>query len=211
MLPIGHAERMEEIRDIAANYSLQNIYNEDGSGLLFRMGPNHTYLLREEDRSSTRGTSLQKQKHRLTVVFCTNADGSHIFCSAIHWLVCISNSFPWKSECQRVVLVSEVNVDGFSWFRNLAEMVVIEHLPANTTATNQSLNQGLITVTHPFSPFPLFLYLSLPFNLFPFLSFDFTCKLRKIDSNGIALLLHYLRCLVHYLYSRKQCMRYCTG
>ena len=50
--------RMEEIRSIAAEYSLDNIYNQDESGLFYRMGPNRTYLGKDETRSSARGTSF---------------------------------------------------------------------------------------------------------------------------------------------------------
>eukprot|EP00171_Calliarthron_tuberculosum_P000673 IDg673t1 len=41
------------------------------------MGPNRTYLSREEVRSDVRGTDFQKYKQRITTVFCVNADGSH--------------------------------------------------------------------------------------------------------------------------------------
>ena len=61
-------ERMKEIRSIAAEYSLDNIYNQDESGLFHRTGPNRTYLGKDERRSSARGTSLQKYSGRLIVV-----------------------------------------------------------------------------------------------------------------------------------------------
>ena len=71
-------ERMEEIRSIAAEYSLDNIYDQNESGLFYRMGPNRTYLGKDETRSSARGTSFQKYKERLTVVFGANASGTHV-------------------------------------------------------------------------------------------------------------------------------------
>ena len=69
---------MEEIRRIAAEYSLDNIYNQDEPCLFYRMGPNRTYLGKDETRSSARRTSFQKYKERLTVVFGVNASGTHI-------------------------------------------------------------------------------------------------------------------------------------
>ena len=37
-----------------------------------------TYLTRDEDRSTTRGTEMQKHKSRVSIVMCVNADGSHV-------------------------------------------------------------------------------------------------------------------------------------
>eukprot|EP00171_Calliarthron_tuberculosum_P001982 IDg1982t1 len=65
------------IREISKEYQLRNIYNEDESGLLFRMGPSRTYLAHDELRSAVHGTDFQKYKQRITVVFCVNADGCH--------------------------------------------------------------------------------------------------------------------------------------
>ena len=42
------------------------------------MGPNRTYLGRDETRSSVRGTSFQNYKERLTEIFGANASGTHI-------------------------------------------------------------------------------------------------------------------------------------
>ncbi len=41
------------------------------------MGPRYSYLSPAETRKTVRGTELQKQKARITVVLCVNADGSH--------------------------------------------------------------------------------------------------------------------------------------
>ena len=77
-LPLGHAERLEEIRNIVFQYSMANVYNVDESGLFHRCGPSRTYLMQNEQRETTRGTSFQKHKNRVTVTLCVNADGSHI-------------------------------------------------------------------------------------------------------------------------------------
>ena len=77
-LPVDASARMQEIRDITSEYELKNIYNMDESALFYRMGPRQTYLTDDEDRNTTRGTDLQKHKRRVSIVMCTNADGSHI-------------------------------------------------------------------------------------------------------------------------------------
>ena len=76
-LPEEHRERIEEIKSIATQYKLSNIYNQDESGLFYRLCQNRSYLSRSEYRSGARGSCLQKAKQRLTVSFCTNCDGSH--------------------------------------------------------------------------------------------------------------------------------------
>ncbi len=78
MLPERHEERMEEIRGVMAGYTLNNIYEENGSGLLYCMDPNRTYLGSNESRCNGRGISFRKYKENLTVVFCTNVIGSLI-------------------------------------------------------------------------------------------------------------------------------------
>ncbi len=76
-LPEGHEERIAENRSVAG-YNVNNIYNEDESGLSYRVGPNRTHLGSHENRCDAPGTSFQKYKERLTVAFCTNADESHV-------------------------------------------------------------------------------------------------------------------------------------
>ncbi len=68
---------MEQICNVAAAYDSQNIYNQDESGLLYRMGPDRSYLTGNEVRSNVEGTSFQKRKQRITTVYCVNATGSH--------------------------------------------------------------------------------------------------------------------------------------
>ena len=68
---------MQKILDTMPKYSPENVYNVDKSGLFYRMGPSRTYLLAEENRAETRGTSMQKHEYRITIVLCVNADGSH--------------------------------------------------------------------------------------------------------------------------------------
>ena len=78
-LPPSTEDRMAIIRDIASTYEAQNIYYMEESGLLYRMGPNRTYLTAVECRASTRGTEMLKHEQRVTVVMCINAYGSHAF------------------------------------------------------------------------------------------------------------------------------------
>ena len=76
-LPTDTAARMQQFHDISSQFDDRNIYSIDKSGLFYCMGPRMTYLTRDEDRSSTRGTELQKHKQRFSIVMCVNADGSH--------------------------------------------------------------------------------------------------------------------------------------
>ena len=72
-----YKQEMQRIRAVMAQYEPKNIYNEDESGLLYRAIPNRTYLMENESRRDERGTSLMKQKDRISIVFCTNSTGSH--------------------------------------------------------------------------------------------------------------------------------------
>ena len=72
-----YKQEMDKIRATMANYNPENIYNEDESGLLYRAIPNRTYLMEDESRRDARGTSLMKQKDRISIVFYTNSTGSH--------------------------------------------------------------------------------------------------------------------------------------
>ena len=49
----------------------------DESGLFYQMGPRKSYLSLNEDPRHARGTELQRQKARITIVPCVDADGSH--------------------------------------------------------------------------------------------------------------------------------------
>ena len=77
-LPANASARMQEIRNISSEYDIRNIYNMDESGLFDRMGPQMTYLTRDENRSTTRGTEMHKHKSRVSIVMCVNADGSPV-------------------------------------------------------------------------------------------------------------------------------------
>lgn len=77
-LPERHAEQMQQLQLIAADYDASNIYNVDESGLFYRMGPNRTYLTASENRAAVRGTDFLKHKSRVTIVLSCNSDGSHI-------------------------------------------------------------------------------------------------------------------------------------
>ncbi len=69
---------MAEIQAPVSNYALQNVFNVDESGLFYRMAPRHSYLVESEIRRDVCGTEFQKQKSRLSMVFCVNTDGSHM-------------------------------------------------------------------------------------------------------------------------------------
>ena len=80
LLPPDHSGRVQEIRDVSKDYSLQNVYNIDESGLFTRMGPIQSYLMPNVMRTCVCGTDLQKHKNQVTTVYSTNTDESHKLC-----------------------------------------------------------------------------------------------------------------------------------
>ena len=70
------AQEMENLRQKLASYELKLIFNMDETGLFFKMLPRTTYLSSKEDCATTRGTKGMRSKDRLTVLVCSNADGS---------------------------------------------------------------------------------------------------------------------------------------
>ena len=77
-IPSGHEERMNQIHDTCSLYPLRNICNMDESGLFYRLCPRMSYLSSSEIRLDVRGTDLQRNKNRITIVMAVNADGLHI-------------------------------------------------------------------------------------------------------------------------------------
>ena len=65
-------------RSISAEYSFNNSYNQDQCILLYRMGPNRTYLKKDKTRRSALETLFQNHEERLTVIFGTNASGTGV-------------------------------------------------------------------------------------------------------------------------------------
>lgn len=66
-----------EFRDKLDKYQLENIFNMDETGLLYRALPTRTYVSRSEgDRQNIRGTKALKAKDRATLVLCTNVTGT---------------------------------------------------------------------------------------------------------------------------------------
>ena len=78
-LPIDHAERMREVREISSQYRLKNIWNMDESGLFYHNGARRLNLSNDENRSETRGMGRQAHKQRVWIVMAVNADGCHSF------------------------------------------------------------------------------------------------------------------------------------
>ena len=69
---------IETLRCALKEYSPDNIFNMDETGLFFRAIPNHSYLLADEgdQRQEGRGCKAMKAKDRLTVVLCVNSTGT---------------------------------------------------------------------------------------------------------------------------------------
>ena len=99
---------MQEIRDTVSKYSPSNVYNVEESGLSYRMGPSYIqyiyiyiYLLAEENRAETRGTSMQKHK---TV--------SQSFCASkpIDQISTLQNTVYWKIKISSCIEGSKIRV-----------------------------------------------------------------------------------------------------
>lgn len=70
------AARMAEIREVCKEYEPACIFNEDETGLLYRLLPKISYLAVGENRKTVRGVKDMGAKNRVTAYMCTNADGS---------------------------------------------------------------------------------------------------------------------------------------
>ena len=69
-------QEIENPRDKFAYYELKLIFKMDEMGLFFKMLPQTTYVSSKEDCATTRGTKGMRSKDRLTVLVCSNSDGS---------------------------------------------------------------------------------------------------------------------------------------
>ena len=65
------------MRQISSPYPLANVYNTDESGLFYLMGPRNSYLPPPVKSLKARGTELQKQKARKTILMSANSNASH--------------------------------------------------------------------------------------------------------------------------------------
>jgi len=63
-------EALPILHDKCANYPLERIYNMDETGLFYRLEPDRTL-------ATKRLTGRKKNKERLFIALCTNANGSH--------------------------------------------------------------------------------------------------------------------------------------
>ena len=64
--PADHAERMQKVREIASKYDVRNIYNEDQSGLMYRIGPNRSYLAPNDSQHAFPVLAVKKSGYRKT-------------------------------------------------------------------------------------------------------------------------------------------------
>ena len=63
-------EALPLLRDKCANYPLERIYNMDETGLFYRLEPDRTL-------ATKRLSGCKKNKERISIALCVNADGSH--------------------------------------------------------------------------------------------------------------------------------------
>ena len=71
-VPAGAEDEMRAIRTLAGSYEEKDIYNMDETGLFWKMMP-------ARGLSSISLPGVKKDKTRITLVFCVNADGSDRF------------------------------------------------------------------------------------------------------------------------------------
>lgn len=71
--PAAVAKSIEEAQEAinAGNFALRDVFNADETGLFYKMSPNTTLAIRAENVKGTK-----KEKDRITVLCCANADGS---------------------------------------------------------------------------------------------------------------------------------------
>ena len=60
-----YEDEMRKICMKVRGYSVGNVYNLDETGLYYRILPSKSYLLRDENRTDTRGTRLMYSKERV--------------------------------------------------------------------------------------------------------------------------------------------------
>ena len=80
-------------------YSLENIYNVDETGLIFKLFPKNTYISMHENRKTVRGTKSMKAKDRITSYLCTNASGTLQLPMAVSGKAKNPRCFKFKSPC----------------------------------------------------------------------------------------------------------------
>lgn len=68
-------ESMTEMRESLEDFSRDNTFNMDETGLFYKTMPAKTYLGVDESRKTVRGTKALKAKDRVTLLFCVNATG----------------------------------------------------------------------------------------------------------------------------------------
>ncbi len=73
----GLEPEIQKLRDLIAEYYLDNVFNMDKTGLFFKLLPNHSYVKVEKARTA-RGSKFMKAKDRVTLYVATNATGTDL-------------------------------------------------------------------------------------------------------------------------------------
>ena len=68
--------QMNELHAQLRDYEPAHTFNMDETALFYILMPRCTYITNTEGRKTTRGTKNMRNKDRLTVILCANADGS---------------------------------------------------------------------------------------------------------------------------------------
>jgi hypothetical protein len=150
---------------IIAEYSPQDIYNADETGLYFRAMPEHTYLFKNE---TSKGFKVSKE--RVTVLCCVNMIGERrgllvigksknprcfkgvknlpveYFSNANAWMTSVIFSnwlIKWDRELRRKIILLIDNCTAHTNNLSLKNIKII-FLPSNTTSLIQPCDQGII-------------------------------------------------------------------
>lgn len=73
----GLEPEIQKLRDLIAEYDLDNVFNMDETGLFFKLLPNRSYVKVEKARAA-RGSKFMKAKDRVTLYVATNATGTDL-------------------------------------------------------------------------------------------------------------------------------------
>ncbi|CAB5367443.1 unnamed protein product [Rhizophagus irregularis] len=136
-------EALPLLREKCANYLLERIYNMDETGLFYRLEPDRTL-------ATKRLHGRKKNKERLSVALCSNADGSHKLNPLIigkfanrEWIQDFDYQVAQKHGGQRVLLLLN-NCTSHKLEGLTLSHVDVHFLPPNTTSKIQPMDSGII-------------------------------------------------------------------
>ncbi|GES72569.1 tigger transposable element-derived protein 6-like [Rhizophagus clarus] len=129
-------EERRKLQTILQDYTLDNIFDADETGLFFRMAPNQTLA-----SAPTPGTKLDKT--RITVLLATNAIGIQKLKSLV---IGSSKNPKCLHQVNRNFLSCTYHANSKAWMRNniFGEWLEVHFLPLNITAHLQLMDADII-------------------------------------------------------------------